>query len=126
MSAMTHRDRWNAFRQNRAALVAATLLLCLVVVASVGPPLLFLHNHCDYATQDLANRLQPPTWLHPLGTDTLGRDVLVRNLYGLRVSLLVGLVATLFAVAIGAVYGAVSAYVGGRMDGLMMRLLDII
>jgi len=123
---MTLRDRWNAFRRNRAALAAAVLLLCLAVAAIVGPSLLFLHNQCDYATQDLSNRLQPPTWLHPLGTDTLGRDVLVRDLYGLRVSLLVGLVATLFSVAIGAVYGAVSAYIGGRVDGVMMRLLDII
>ena len=123
---MTNRDRWNSFRQNRAALAAAILLLCLIVAAIAGPSLLYLHNHCDYATQDFTNRLQSPTWLHPLGTDTLGRDVLVRDLYGFRVSLLVGLVATLFSVAIGAVYGAVSAYIGGWVDDLMMRLLDII
>lgn len=123
---MTLGDRWNAFRRNRAALAAAVMLLCLTAAAVVGPFLLFLHNHCDYATQDLASRLQPPTWLHPLGTDTLGRDVLVRDLYGLRVSLVVGLVATMLSVAIGAVYGAVSAYAGGWVDSLMMRLLDVI
>ncbi len=123
---MTNRERWNSFRQNRAALAAAILLLCLIAAALAGPSLLYLHNHCDYVTQDFTNRLQSPTWLHPLGTDTLGRDVLVRDLYGFRVSLLVGLVATLFSVAIGAVYGAVSAYLGGWVDDLMMRLLDII
>ena len=55
---MTNRDRWNSFRQNRAALAAAILLLCLIVAAIAGPSLLYLHNHCGYATQDFTNRLQ--------------------------------------------------------------------
>jgi len=86
---MTNRDRWTSFRRNRAAFAASVVLLCLIVAAIVGPPLLLLYNHSGYATQDFDNRLHEPTWLHPLGTDTLGRDILVRVLYGFRVSLLV-------------------------------------
>jgi oligopeptide transport system permease protein len=119
-------SRWEAFFANWPAFVAAGLLSLFVLTALIGPPLLFLHNHCGYATQDLTARLQPPTWKHLFGTDTLGRDILIRLLYGFRISMFVGLVASLIAVVIGAVYGSVAGYFGGSTDYIMMRLVDVI
>jgi len=101
-------------------------MVLLIIAASIGPPMLHLYNHSSYDMQDFDNRLHPPSWLHPLGTDTLGRDILVRVLYGFRVSLLVGLVATLVSVAIGVTYGAIAGYFGGWIDELMMRTLDVV
>ncbi len=123
---MTNQDRWISFRSNPAALAGAFVMLLLILAAIAGPPLMLAYNHCSYATQDFDNRLQEPNWLHPLGTDTLGRDIVVRVLYGLRISLIVGVVATLISVIIGAAYGAISGYLGGWVDDLMMRILDMI
>src|SRR5437868_6440035 len=113
---MTNLDRWQSYRRNRDALVSAAVMLFLILAAAAGPPLLYLYNHCSYDTQDFDNRLQPPTWQHLLGTDTLGRDILVRVLYGARVSLLVGLVGTLVSLVIGVSYGAMAGYLGGWID----------
>lgn len=115
---------WQTFRSNRTAFFAAVILAGLAVGALAGPPLLFLQHRFGYASQDFAARLQSPTWVHPLGTDTLGRDILVRVLFGFRVSMLVALIATVIAVGIGAVYGAVAGYFGGHIDDAMMRLVD--
>lgn len=115
---------WQTFRGNRPAFFAAVMLAIIAIIALVGPPLLYFRHHFGYATQDFTARLQPPTWIHLLGTDSLGRDILVRTLYGCRISMLVGLIATVIAVAIGAVYGAIAGYVGGRIDDVMMRLVD--
>jgi len=117
---------WQAFRRNRGAFAAAVILLLLAGAAAIGPPLLFLYNHCSYETQDLESRLQQPTPRHPLGTDPLGRDILVRLLYSVRVSLSVGLLATLIALIIGVGYGAIAGYFSGWLDEVMMRSLDVI
>ena len=85
----------------------------------------------DPARNDLLARLTPPAWMdggrwdHPLGTDTLGRDVVSRLLYGARVSLVVGFSAVILAGALGVTLGLVSGYYGGRLDDLLMRLGDV-
>jgi peptide/nickel transport system permease protein len=79
----------------------------------------------DPNQQDLANMISGPTWAHPMGTDSLGRDVLSRMLYGGRISLLVGVVSVVVAMFIGVLLGIVSAMVGGKVDDVIMRLTDL-
>ncbi|WP_055693577.1 ABC transporter permease [Streptomyces prasinopilosus] len=98
-----------------AALVALTALAVLLV-----PPLVQL----DQQAVDLAAKLLPPSWSHPFGTDDVGRDLLLRCVYGLRVSLLVGVVAALTATVIGTAVGAAAGAFGGWVDRLVMRLVD--
>ncbi len=116
------RDAWLRLRANRAALVSGVFLLGLAFVCLVGPWFL---TH-SYEDQNLALGATPPSAAHWLGTDELGRDLLARTLYGGRISLMVGLVASLVALCIGVSYGAVAGYVGGRLDALLMRVVDIL
>lgn len=97
------------------ALVALTVLAVLLV-----PPLVQL----DQQAVDLASKLQAPSWAHPFGTDDVGRDLLLRCVYGLRVSLLVGVVAALTATVIGTAVGATAGALGGWVDRGVMRLVD--
>lgn len=98
-----------------AGIVGAVLLAVLLV-----PPLVQL----DQQAVDLAAKLRPPSWEHPFGTDDVGRDLLLRCVYGLRVSLLVGIVAGLTATVIGTAVGALAAAFGGWTDRVVMRLVD--
>ncbi len=98
------------------------MLLVLAVLCIAGPWFL----RATYQEQNLDLGAAPPSAAHWLGTDTLGRDLLVRLLYGGRISIGVGLCATLVALTIGVIYGAVAGYVGGKADAVMMRLVDII
>lgn len=108
-----------------AAIGAGTVLGFIALLALVGPWLLLRLHGVDYTTQDLTNALAGPSWAHPLGTDMLGRDVLVRLLHGTRISLLVGVLATAIAFLIGVAYGSVAGYVGGGFDEGMMRIVDV-
>lgn len=96
--------------------------LCGLIVLSFGslllPPL--------DLSQNLACRLAGPTFAHPLGTDVLGRDLLLRLLAGARVSLAIGFFATVLSLSIATIYGTISGYIGGRIDYLLMRLLDVL
>jgi oligopeptide transport system permease protein len=115
-------DAWLRLRRNRAA-VASFVLLTLLGVACVAGPWLWPHS---YETQQLAVGATPPSLKHWLGTDALGRDQLARLLYGGRVSLMVGLAATAVSLTIGVLYGAISGYLGGKADAVMMRVVDIL
>ena len=115
------RDAWQRLRRNRLAVAGGVMLLLLAVACVFGPMI----SAYGYADQNLDNTFAPPNGAHWLGTDQLGRDLLVRVLYGGRISLGVGLCATFVALTIGVVYGAVAGYVGGRTDAVMMRLVDI-
>jgi oligopeptide transport system permease protein len=116
------RDAWHRLRQNRVAVLGGLTLLVLAVLCVTGPWFL----QATYQEQNLDLGATAPSGAHWLGTDTLGRDLLVRLLYGGRISLGVGLCATFVALTIGVVYGAVAGYVGGKADAVMMRLVDII
>lgn len=113
-------DAWQRLRRNRLA-VAGAAILALVAIACVAGPWFCSHRYNDI---DLQHTFRPPGAAYWLGTDQLGHDLLVRILYGGRISLLVGLVATLVAVFIGVVYGAIAGYSGGRLDTVMMRIVD--
>jgi oligopeptide transport system permease protein len=115
-------DAWLRLRKNKLA-VFGMVALSVVTVACVAGPWVSAYG---YEQQDLLNTFSPPSGQHWLGTDQLGRDLLVRLLFGGRVSLGVGLAATFVALTIGVVYGAVAGFFGGKLDALMMRTVDII
>ena len=115
--------RWRRFRRNRAA-VAGAVVLSLLAVLSLAAPLVARWTGLDPHGVDLLARLSGPSWRHPLGTDELGRDVLLRLLYGGRVSLAVGLSAAVVAALFGTVLGIIAGYRGGWLDAALMRLTD--
>jgi oligopeptide transport system permease protein len=117
---------WNAagrrFRHNGLACTALALLTLLMLAALLGPWL----SHWRFDSLDWQHLGQPPGGGgHWLGTDRLGRDLLVRTLYGLRLSLLVGLLASSVSLVIGVSWGALAGFSGGRVDGWMMRFVDV-
>jgi peptide/nickel transport system permease protein len=111
------------FLRHRLALASGVLLAALVV-ASLAAPLVAASLGHDPNAVDLLGRFAPPSAAHPLGTDELGRDLLLRLLYGGRISLFVGLVGALAAAGLGSLIGLVAGYLGGRTDALLMRLTD--
>lgn len=117
-------DAWSALRQNRAATIAFWTLAIMTALVLILPQLL----PYTYEQTDWDHIAMPPSLAsgHLFGTDSLGRDLLVRTLWGGRISLLVALVATAVSLAIGVTWGAVAGYVGGRLDQLMMRVVDIL
>jgi oligopeptide transport system permease protein len=117
------RDAMRRLGRNRAAVGSAAFL---VVIATLAFGAHALPHLADPTTQHLALGATPPSFTHPFGTDELGRDLLSRVLHGGRISLLVGLVGTLVSLLIGITWGAVSGYVGGRTDELMMRVVDVL
>jgi oligopeptide transport system permease protein len=108
--------------KSRMATTGAVVLIVVVLVTLLAPWL----TPYTFDEQNLAGQLQPPSWRHPFGTDLAGRDLLTRTLYGGRLSLAVGLVATLVSLVIGVTWGAVAGYRGGRTDSLMMRFVDLL
>ena len=113
-------DAWLRLNKNKLAVFGLWALIVIAVTCVVGPFLM----HFGYEEQNLDLGASRPGAAHWLGTDTLGRDLLVRLLYGGRVSLAVGLCATFVALTIGVVYGAVAGFFGGKLDAAMMRAVD--
>jgi len=101
---------------------AGLVLLSLIVLSAVFAPLIAPY---DPLAQDIVNRLMPPSSEFWLGTDSYGRDVLSRIIYGARISLFVGLVSILVAMTLGTLLGVISGYVGGRFDAAVMALVDL-
>lgn len=121
-------DAWARLRKNKLAMIGAAWIIFVILVAVTAdlwaPQLLGSPTAIDTATAASNARLAP-SLEHPFGTDASGRDVLVRVIYGARVSLTVGVVATLISTAIGLVMGAIAAYYGGIWDTIIMRLADM-
>ena len=115
------RDTVRAFRRNRMAMVGLAFVVVLVVCAVFAP---WISPHDPYRVA-LDEQLLGPSRTYWLGTDNFGRDVLTRILYGARISLVVGIVPSLISLAIGAVMGILSGYLGGRTDFAVMRLADM-
>jgi len=111
---------WQRLRQNRMALAGGVIVLSMFLMAVIASLV-----SSDPSAIDVSRSLLSPSWAHPLGTDDLGRDVLVRMLYGARISLLVGFVAVGISCLIGIVFGALAGYYGGWVDSLIMRFVDI-
>jgi peptide/nickel transport system permease protein len=113
---------WKRFLKNKLSIFGAVLLI-IIIMSAIFAPQLATH---DPTKQDLLKRLAKPSMEHYLGTDDLGRDIFSRLLYGARVSLMVGFTAVAGSVTIGAIYGALSGFYGGRIDNVMMRVVDVI
>jgi oligopeptide transport system permease protein len=115
-------DAARRLRRNRLAVAGAVILVVVALVCILVPWL----SPYGYEKQDLVLGAAPPSSEHWLGTDTFGRDLLTRILYGGRISLMVGLIATFVALLIGVTWGAIAGYFGGRVDAVMMRIVDIL
>ncbi|MCC7441696.1 MAG: ABC transporter permease subunit [Bdellovibrionales bacterium] len=113
-------DAWIRLKRNRMALAGGIFLVSLTLMALVTPWI----APYTYEGQDLQLGASAPSAAHWLGTDTLGRDLLTRIMYGSRISLMVGFLATAVALLIGVLYGTISGFLGGRADMLMMRIVD--
>jgi oligopeptide transport system permease protein len=117
-------DTWTVLRRNRAAMASLIILLIMGVLVIAAPVLSsYSFDDTDWDNVSVSPSLSTG---HFFGTDTLGRDLFVRTLYGGRISMLVGVVATLVSLFIGISYGAISGYLGGRVDQIMMRIVDIL
>ena len=116
-------DAWKRLRHNRAAVVSGALLV-LISLAAIAAP--WLPGLADPTAQNLKLGATPPSELHLFGTDDLGRDLLSRVAHGGRISLMVGVIATLVSLLVGVTWGAVAGYRGGTLDLFMMRIVDIL
>ncbi len=115
-------DTWSRFRHHRLATGGLAVLALIGLAVAIGPALIrYDPNRIDFAVKN-----QPPSLAHPMGTDDLGRDQLIRILTGGRISLAVGLAVMLVAITLGVVVGAVAGYVGGAVDNVLMRLVDTV
>jgi oligopeptide transport system permease protein len=115
-------DAWRRFKANRTALFGLVMLTIFLLAAFVGP---YLAPH-NYSDQSLVLNHKPPNGTYWFGTDGHGRDLFVRILMGGRISLAVAFFAAMLQLGAGVIYGAVSGLMGGRVDNLMMRIVDII
>ena len=115
-------DALRKLLKNRAAMFGVFILVSLIILAILAPVI----SPYPYDYQNLELGASAPSSAHLLGTDTLGRDLLSRLLYGSRVSLMVGFVATAVALVIGVTWGIVSGYYGGKVDAVMMIIVDIL
>jgi oligopeptide transport system permease protein len=116
------RDAWHRLRRNHLAVFGGVVLIVLSLLCIIGP----WFSPYGYEQTNLDNTFSPPSAAHWLGTDQLGRDLLTRLMFGGRISLMVGLVATIVALTIGVIYGAVAGFFGGKLDRAMMRIVDIL
>ncbi|HKQ58241.1 MAG TPA: ABC transporter permease [Candidatus Eisenbacteria bacterium] len=116
-------DAWKRLRRNRAAVLSAVFLLVIGLTAALSP---WLPGLADPTVQDLRMGATPPSAGHWFGTDELGRDTFARVLHGGRISLMVGLVATVVSMIVGVSWGAIAGYRGGKTDEIMMRFVDIL
>ena len=116
------KDAWRRFRRDKLAVFGLIMIVIISLFAIFGPML------CpyEYDQADFLSIAQWPSKAHWFGTDALGRDLFVRVLYGARISLSIGVVAALVNMIIGVLYGGIAGYFGGKVDNIMMRIVDII
>ena len=122
ISVSPRQDAWRRLKKNRPAMFGLLVLAILVTLSILAPWI----TPYSYAEQNLELGPSPPSAAHWLGSDLFGRDLLTRMLYGSRISLAVGFIATTVALLIGVTWGALAGYLGGRTDALMMRAVDVL
>ncbi|WP_232696914.1 ABC transporter permease [Brevibacillus daliensis] len=115
-------EAWRRLKKNKLAMAGLIIILLMALGSMVGP---FMTDY-SYSKQALINSNQAPSAEHWFGTDDLGRDMFARIWAGAKISLFIGLVATLIDVVIGIIYGGFAGYLGGRIDNFMMRIVEIL
>lgn len=115
-------DAWIRLKKNKMALLGLIIIVCLIVLAIFGP----IFSSHTYDEQNLMMTNSSPSWEHWFGTDNLGRDIFIRVLYGARISLAIGIVASLLNLFIGVIYGGIAGFFGGKIDRIMMNIVDIL
>lgn len=115
-------DGWVRLRKNKAAVVCAVIIVIISIMSAVVP----VTSKYTYFDTDYTNKIAPPSQEHPFGTDLFGRDQWVRIWYGTGISLLIGLAAALINLVIGVFYGAISAIMGGKVDAIMQRIIEVL
>jgi oligopeptide transport system permease protein len=116
------KDAWRRLKQNKIALVALIVIVFFILFAIIGPNL----SPYTYDQQIRGEENLAPNMTHPFGTDQLGRDLLVRVMIGSRISFIIGIGSALIVLFVGSIYGAVSGLLGGKVDNIMMRVVEII
>lgn len=116
------KDVWRRYRKDPLAMVGMVVVVLMTLLAIFGPML----SPYGYAQMDYKAMNQGPSWAHLCGTDKFGRDILVRILYGARISLTIGFVTAAINMVIGILYGGIAGFLGGKADLIMMRIVDII
>ena len=126
------KDAWRRLLKNKLAVFGMIVLVIMVIAVSIGPAIIRWTTGytADYIPSDIGNgelvASFPPSRQHPMGTDEAGRDLLARVLQGGRISLMVGIISTLVSLIVGVSYGAIAGYMGGKIDNIMMRIVDIL
>lgn len=115
-------DAWTRFKKNKLALAGLGFLIVITILAITVP----MFSPFEYDMMDLTSVNLLPSFTHPMGTDKFGRDIFVRIMYGARISLSVGFASAFICLFIGIVYGGIAGYVGGKVDMILMRIVDIL
>ncbi|WP_378956214.1 ABC transporter permease [Pelosinus sp. sgz500959] len=115
-------DAWRRLKENKLAMIGLYTALFIICIAIFGPWM----SQLSYSDQNLLQANQSPSKEHWFGTDNLGRDLFIRVLYGARISLSIGIVASLINLIIGVIYGGIAGLLGGRIDRMMMNIVDIL
>lgn len=115
-------DAWRRLKKNKVAMLSFTIIIFIILISIIGP---YLSSFSYFEQNKDATYLGIGEGGHLLGTDTLGRDLLARVMFGGRISLFIGVVVTLITVIIGVIYGGISGYYGGKLDNFLMRVVDI-
>jgi len=115
-------DAWRRLKKNRMAMVGLWTIVAILVIAIFGP----MVSPYSYSDQNLEEQNQYCSSKHWLGTDDLGRDLLTRIMYGARISLTVGFLASLLNLTVGVIYGGISGFYGGKIDNIMMRIVEVL
>ena len=117
-----YRDAWRRFKANKAALVATVILVILIFFCIFGPSI----SGYAFEAVDKTAKNQGPSSAHWFGTDKLGRDIFARTWVGGRVSMIIGLMGAAISTVFGCIYGGVAAYFGGKVDSVMMRIVEVL
>ena len=114
---------WRMFLKNKLAVIGLVIFVIIVLTAIMAPLISDYEN--DAIKMNVSERLTPPNSQHIFGTDEIGRDIFARIVHGARISLLVGLSSVIIALFIGGIFGAVAGFFGGKVDGIIMRSMDV-
>jgi len=123
------KDAWKRLLKNKLAVFGLIVMIVMIIAVTIGPAIIKWATGYTYDSIPTENELVkafPPSLQHPMGTDDAGRDILARVLQGGRISLMVGIISTIVSLIVGVSYGAIAGYLGGSIDNLMMRIVDIL